>query len=81
MPIGTGKVHFACTITKKKMITHIYFDWSGTLARSGSKDILLSNSDLNSKLESLFPDTIDVLFELNRSGYKLGIISNSQKKD
>ena len=61
------------------MITHIYFDWSGTLAHSGSKDILTSNCNLKEKVATLFPDTIKVLTKLSVSGYKIGIISNSKK--
>jgi len=61
------------------MITHIYFDWSGTLARSGSKDIITSNCKVNEKLATLFPDTITVLKLLHSYGYKIGIISNSKK--
>lgn len=61
------------------MITHIYFDWSGTLAHSGSKDTITSNCNLKEKLAKLFPDTIKVLKKLNISGYKIGIISNSKK--
>ena len=47
------------------MITHIYFDWSGTRARSGSKDIITSNFNVHEKLATLFPDTIAVLKLLN----------------
>ena len=61
------------------MITHIYFDWSGTLAHSGSKDIITSDCNVNDKLATLFPDTITVLKLLYISGYKIGIISNSKK--
>jgi putative hydrolase of the HAD superfamily len=61
------------------MITHIYFDWSGTLACSGSKDIITSNCNLTDKLATLFPDTISTLNLLNVLGYKIGIISNSGK--
>ena len=61
------------------MITHIYFDWSGTLVHSGSKDILTSNCNLKEKVATLFPDTIKVLTKLSVSGYKIGIISNSKK--
>ena len=61
------------------MITHIYFDWSGTLACSGSKDIITSNCNVHEKLATLFPDTIAVLKLLNSRGYKIGIISNSKK--
>ena len=61
------------------MITHIYFDWSGTLACSGSKDIITSNCNLADKLATLYPDTISILNLLNNLGYKIGIISNSGK--
>jgi putative hydrolase of the HAD superfamily len=60
------------------MITHLYFDWSGTLARSGSKAILISVCPREEKLATLFPDTVGVLEMLVRTGYKIGIISNSK---
>ena len=61
-------------------ITHIYFDWSGTIARRHSKATLLnSKSSLREKKATLYSDTIDVLKYLTEKGYKLGIISNSSK--
>lgn len=60
------------------MITHLYFDWSGTLARSGSKAVLVSVCPQAKKLATLFPDTLGVLETLSRAGYKLGIISNTK---
>ena len=61
------------------MITHIYFDWSGTLARSGSKIILVSDCSPREKRATLFADSIPVLKKLVRAGYTIGIISNSKK--
>jgi HAD superfamily hydrolase (TIGR01662 family) len=60
------------------MITHIYFDWSGTLAYSGSKSTFISGSK-NQKLSTLYPDTIPVLRVLRQRGYTLGLITNTSK--
>ncbi len=60
------------------MITHIYFDWSGTLARSGTKKILM-DSTKKEKLATLYADTFELLEYLTKKGYKIGIISNSSK--
>lgn len=60
------------------MITHIYFDWSGTLAKKDSKKILISGT-LQEKKATLFSETIPILQYLNKKGYILGIISNTSK--
>ena len=57
------------------MITHIYFDWSGTIARQHTKMYFKSN-DVNDKLKMLKPDTISTLELLVKQGYTLGIITN-----
>lgn len=60
------------------MITHIYFDWYGTLARSDSNIILVSECSPREKRATLFADSIPVLKKLVRAGYTIGIISNSK---
>lgn len=60
------------------MITHVYFDWSGTLARSGSKKYLI-NGTLQEKRATLYADTLETLQYLHSRGYKIGLISNSSK--
>lgn len=60
------------------MIKHIYFDWSGTLAHSGSKTIL-ENGTLSQKKATLYPDTLFILQYLYKKGYSIGIISNTKK--
>ena len=57
------------------MITHIYFDWSGTIAISHTK-IYFKSNDVNEKLKMLKPDTISTLEALVNQGYILGIITN-----
>lgn len=56
-------------------ITHIFFDWSGTLAFSGSKQYFINGAGIS----TLYPDTIPVLSELRRCGYILGLIVNTSK--
>ena len=56
-------------------ITHIYFDWSKTLAVPKTRDIFIATSTLS----VLYPDTLSTLKYLNNKGYKLGIISNTHK--
>ncbi len=60
------------------MITHIYFDWSGTLAHSGTKKILM-DSTKKEKLATLYADTFQTLEYLTNKGYKIGLISNTSK--
>jgi HAD superfamily hydrolase (TIGR01662 family) len=59
-------------------VTHIYFDWSGTLAKSGSKKYLMDGS-LAEKRATLYADTLDTLEYLKSRGYKIGLISNTSK--
>ncbi len=56
-------------------ITHIFFDWSGTLAFSGSKKDFINGAGIS----TLYPDSIAVLNELRRRGYVLGLIVNTSK--
>jgi FMN phosphatase YigB (HAD superfamily) len=56
----------------------LYFDWSGTLARSGTKQTFLEGN-LAEKEATLFPDTRRTLAALSRAGYTLGIVSNTGK--
>ena len=60
-------------------VTHIYFDWSGTLAKPKSKKTFLYGSSVAEKCATLLPDTIKLLKYLTKKGYILGIISNSSK--
>ena len=57
------------------MITHIYFDWSKTLAFPKTRDIFIGTSTLS----ILYPDTLSTLKYLKTKGYTLGIISNTHK--
>lgn len=58
------------------MITHIYFDWSGTLARRGMKERFARSRSASDAAAVLYSDVIEVLSELRRRGYVIGIISN-----
>ncbi len=62
------------------MITHIYFDWSETLAKPKTREIFLFGKTLKDKLSVLYPDVLPTLMYLHNKGYKLGIISNTSKK-
>jgi putative hydrolase of the HAD superfamily len=57
------------------MITHIYFDWSKTLAFPKTRDIFIGTSTL----AILYPDTLTTLKYLKNKGYTLGLISNTHK--
>lgn len=61
------------------MITHIYFDWSGTLARRGSKATFLYGKTAAEKCATLRPGAKALLQSLVRKGYTLGLISNTSK--
>ena len=56
-------------------VTHIYFDWSKTLAIPKTRDIFIATSTLS----VLYPDTLFTLKYLYEKGYTLGIISNTHK--
>ena len=56
-------------------LTHIFFDWSGTLAFTGSKKDFISGAGIS----TLYPDSIAILHELRRRGYVLGLIVNTSK--
>lgn len=60
-------------------ITHIYFDWSGTLAKSGSKYTFIYGKTRAEKCGTLVPGIKEFLAKLAKMGYILGIISNSSK--
>ncbi len=57
------------------MITHVYFDWSKTLAVPKTRDIFIATSTLS----ILYPDTLSTLKYLKNKGYTLGLISNTHK--
>ena len=64
-----------------KMVTHIYFDWSKTLARPKTRDIFInSKNSMKDRLAVLYPDTLPTLEYLFNKGYTLGIISNTHKR-
>lgn len=58
------------------MISHIYFDWSGTLVKS---DNMLRKTRKSGTCKILYPDTKLMLKYLSESGYTLGLITNSDK--
>jgi FMN phosphatase YigB (HAD superfamily) len=61
-------------------VTHIYFDWSKTLALPKTRDIFMSpHATVNQRLAVLYPDTLSILDYLCKKGYILGIISNTHK--
>lgn len=64
-------------LTRKKRPTHIYFDWSGTIAHKGSREAFISGKTMKAKRATLYPDTLRVLSSLHNYDYKLGIISNT----
>jgi HAD superfamily hydrolase (TIGR01662 family) len=57
-------------------VTHIYFDWSGTLAKRGMRTEFIYGP-LSLKRSVLYADTLDVLRTLVNNGYTLGIITNT----
>ena len=62
-------------------ITHIYFDWSGTLAKSKSKQTFLYSPSVEEKRATILPGTVKLLKYLTERGYTLGIISNSSNPE
>jgi len=57
----------------------IFFDWSGTLAISGTRDLFVSPvSSRQEKIQLLMPGAVKTLKELKNLGYRLGIISNTK---
>jgi FMN phosphatase YigB (HAD superfamily) len=64
-----------------KTVTHIYFDWSKTLALPKTRDIFISpTSTMDERMAVLYPDTLPTLEYLCERGYTLGIISNTHKR-
>lgn len=61
---------------KQEKPTHVYFDWSGTLAHKGTREIFIAGN-LQVKLATLLPDTIPTLKALHAAGYIIGLISNT----
>ncbi len=69
-------------IQNNNNFTNIYFDWSGTLARSGTKEIFVDkNKTIREKLDTLYSDTIEILEYLNSKKYKIGIITNTSQSN
>lgn len=62
------------------MITHIYFDWSETLAKPRTRETFLFGKTPKEKLSVLYKDTLYTLDYLCKKGYILGIISNTSKR-
>ena len=61
------------------MITHIYFDWSGTLAKRDSKATFVYGNTVAEKCATLLPGVRRMLSNLIRRGFTLGLISNTSK--
>jgi HAD superfamily hydrolase (TIGR01662 family) len=61
---------------KRGRVTHIYFDWSGTLAHKKSREQFIAGN-LAEKHATLFPETMPTLKELHDRGFTIGIISNT----
>jgi putative hydrolase of the HAD superfamily len=61
------------------MITHIYFDWSGTLAKRGSKATFVYAKTTAETCATLRPGAKALLQSLVRKGYTLGLIANTSK--
>jgi len=58
------------------MVSHIYFDWSGTLAKSHE---LRRKTSRNDTCKILYSDVKTMIEYLYMSGYVLGMITNSDK--
>ena len=57
----------------------VFFDWSGTLARTGTRNIFVSrDTTCEEKRRVLMPHMVDMLKHLKRLNYRIGIISNTQ---
>ncbi len=61
------------------VITHIYFDWSETLAKPRMRETFLFGKTIDDKLSVLYDDVLYTLDYLTKKGYTLGIISNTSK--
>ena len=70
--MGHGKTRKA-----GKAITHIYFDWSGTLARKGSRETFIRSSTRRQKRSTLYREALPTLKGLRTRGYTMGLISNT----
>jgi FMN phosphatase YigB (HAD superfamily) len=68
--------HGGQTRRRASRITHIYFDWSGTLAKRGMRAEFIYGP-LAEKRSVLYADTLDVLQILASRGYTLGILTNT----
>jgi HAD superfamily hydrolase (TIGR01662 family) len=61
----------------RSSVTHIYFDWSGTLAHKKSREQFIAAASPSAKRATLFPETMPTLKELHDRGFTIGIISNT----
>lgn len=64
-------------MSNKYKYDYVIFDWGGTLAYSGTRDIFAKSKNIKNKLAVLYPDVIDTLVTLKKKGIKMGIISNT----
>jgi FMN phosphatase YigB (HAD superfamily) len=62
---------------KRGSISHIYFDWSGTLARKGTRERFIGGRTRRQKRSTLYSATVPTLGRLRSRGYTMGIISNT----
>jgi putative hydrolase of the HAD superfamily len=58
------------------MITHIYFDWAGTLVKSNT---IRRRTRKRGDCKLIYTDTKRMIEYLYQSGYTLGMITNSDK--
>ena len=59
-------------IANKTVVRVVYFDWSGTLARPGTRKRFIKGD-----ASVMYPDTRPLLLHLQKLGYRCGIISNT----
>jgi putative hydrolase of the HAD superfamily len=57
-------------------ITHIYFDWSGTLAKKGTREQFIYGPK-SKKLDVLYKHSLPLIKRLVKQGFTLGIITNT----
>jgi HAD superfamily hydrolase (TIGR01662 family) len=65
------------TAKRRQSITHIYFDWSGTLAHKGSRETFIRSSTRRQKRGTLYREAMPTLKGLHARGYTMGVISNT----
>ena len=60
-------------------IKFVYFDWGGTLAKSGTRNEFIYDARIQKKLATLNPGVFSLFNHLRKNGVGIGLLSNMDK--